>query len=390
MSENNTEKSNNPKPGIIGLGRLINRFLDYLAIDKGHSRLTIRNYRLYLRRFLHVAKTHGVLTPKGIDLDLVHNYRSYAIHEVARDQNSANKKTINYHLIALRSFLKFCAKHDIVTLAPDKIDLADVPDRQVNFLEPEEVERVLGAYNHSTKVSSLRNRAILETLFSTGLRVSELIKLNKDELNLNRGEVSVVGKGGKARVVFLSDTAITSLEGYIGARKDKDKAVFVRHSFLSKKKHTDEHDVDDGAEIKVSAEVKTDQEFTEKPKKKRKSKSEGSKLRITPRQVERVVKAAGKKCGLVKTVTPHVLRHSFATDLLASGADIRSVQSMLGHASIQTTQVYTHVTNQRLREVHRRYHDRSRQTEEPSAQPIAKPIVKPVNPKISKQKPVSK
>lgn len=358
----NSQPQSAAKTGVIGLGRLVEKFLNYLAVDRGHSRLTIRNYRLYLRRFLHVAKTHGVFSVRGITLDLVHAYREYAIREVAADQNSANKKTINYHLIALRSFLKFCAKHDIKTLAPEKIDLADVPDRQVNFLEPDEVERVLAAYNNSAKLTALRNRAILETLFSTGLRVSELIKLNQDQLNLRRGEVSVVGKGGKARVVFLSDSAITALEGYFMARKDKDKAVFVRHAFLSKKKHTDEEDVDSGEEIKVKARIKSGDEFLQKPKKKKPDKNAGSKLRLTPRQVERVVKGAGKKAGLVKTVTPHILRHSFATDLLASGADIRSVQSMLGHASIQTTQVYTHVTNQRLREVHRRYHDRSRQT----------------------------
>lgn len=308
------------------LGKQILKFVEYCVVDRGHSELTRRNYLHYLARFHKFAVGHGVNHPQQISSDLVHDWRmNLSTNKV--DGKSLGKKTVNYHAIALRSFLKFLAKNDIDTLAPEKIELASQKERTVQFLESEEVDRLLEVYSGDEEID-IRNRAILETLFSTGLRVSELVKLKKDDINLKRGEFGVAGKGGKRRVVFLSDEAKVWLNRYMGCRKDKSKWLFIRERKTHNAKLITKHQ------------------------------SPNANRHLTARQVERIVKSAAKKAGIVKKVSPHTLRHSFATDLLTNGADIRSVQSMLGHASITTTQVYTHVTNRRLKEVHRRYHDK--------------------------------
>jgi site-specific recombinase XerD len=234
------------------------------------------------------------------------------------------KITQNYHVIALRNFLKYLAKRDVKTLAADKVELGKTQRQEVEFLEPDEVERIFAAAE-SLDLKALRDRAILELLYSSGLRVSELTSLNRDQVNLKTGEFSVRGKGGKIRVVFISDRAKSALERYLDKRSDVDLAVFVRIGL----KHIE-----------------------------KKSKREN--LRLTPRSIQRIVKQCALKAGIVKDVHPHTLRHSFATDLIANGADIRSVQEMLGHSSVTTTQIYTHVTNKQLKEVHRAFHAKRR------------------------------
>lgn len=327
------------------LGRLILKFVEYCVVDRGHSELTRRNYLHYLRRLHDFARHRGVSHPSQISMDFVHDWRM-DLSTKKIDNKSLGKKTVNYHAIALRSFLKYLSKNDIETLSPEKIELADQPDRSIHFLEPEEVDELMMVFRGKSLLSA-RNRAILETLFSTGMRVSELVQLKRDEVNLRRGEFSVGGKGGTRRVVFLSDDARMWLADYLKRRKDKSKWLFIggRRGYIKR----DENDDGLGEE-------------DEKPKKKKAS----SIGHITARQVERIVKKAAKKAGVSKKVTPHTLRHSFATDLLTNGADIRSVQSMLGHASITTTQVYTHVTNRRLKAIHKKYHSK---TTPPTPQP---------------------
>ncbi|MCX6809169.1 MAG: tyrosine-type recombinase/integrase [Candidatus Berkelbacteria bacterium] len=296
------------------MDKLIREFLEYIELERGHSPLTIRNYEAYLSKFADFAKENGVSSVEKIDLGLIKKWR-LTLHR----RELANK-TLNYYMISIRSFLKYLSKMDIKSLAPEKIELADTPERQINFLEKEEVERILAVYSGSGLLE-VRNKAILEVLFSTGTRVSELVNLDIDQVNLQRSEFSVLGKGGKRRVVFLSDSARDALQQYLDKRHDQDKAVFIRV-------------------VTVREEDK--------------QKETG---RITTRQVERIVKEAAKRAGIVKQVSPHSLRHSFATDILRSGADLRSVQGLLGHASVTTTQVYTHLTDKHLREVHRKYHN---------------------------------
>jgi site-specific recombinase XerD len=240
---------------------------------------------------------------------------------------SLKKITQNYHVIALRAFLKYLAKRDIKSLAAEKLELADAESRSLVFLEIDEIERLLAAPNQEeNKILRARDKAILETLFSTGLRVSELVSLSKDHVNLKRGEFSVRGKGDKIRVVFLSDDARHTIEDYLNLRADNFKPLFIRHQKNNKS-------IEDLS---------------------------GEKLRLTSRTIQRIIKKYSVIAGIVKKVTPHTIRHSFATDLLISGADIRSVQSMLGHSSITTTQIYTHITDQQLREVHKAFHGRRR------------------------------
>ena len=284
------------------LAKLIREFLEYCEIERGHSQLTIRNYDHYLSRFLEFGQKAGVDAAEKIDLELVRQWRL----ELNRLEKMS-RATQNYHLIALRSFLKYLAKRDIQTLAAEKIELADTPDRQVTFLDENEIERLLAAPD-LRKPTGARDKAILEVLFSTGLRVSELANLKRTEINLDSGEFAVRGKGGKVRVVFLSDVAKQWLDRYLKARGDDDQKVFP----------------------------------------------------ITVRQIQRIVDTHARKAGIVKKVHPHTLRHSMATDLLQGGADLRSVQSLLGHASVTTTQIYTHVTNVQLKEVHKAFHGKKR------------------------------
>jgi len=305
---------------------LIAEFLEYLEIQKGFSPLTIREYRHYLKRFHNWLTDNSSATePDQINLELVRRYRLYLAHLRARDGLSLGRGTQSYHIVALRAFLRYLlVQRDIPTLSPDKVELPKQGSRSVSFLNPGQMERLL----NSPKISNnagLRDRTILETLFSTGLRVSELVSLNRDQVDLERKEFGVKGKGNKIRVVFLSDTAAEWIERYLKSRRDHFKPLFIRYS---------------GA---VKAE------------------NNGEKMRLTARSIQNIVAKYAKRSGLPIEATPHTLRHSFATDLLISGADIRSVQEMLGHESIRTTQVYTHVTNRHLKEVHKAFHSRDRQ-----------------------------
>lgn len=297
----------------------INEFLDYLTVEKGCSPLTIRNYRHYLTRlanWINNRKIHAKL--ESINQDIVHDFRLH----LAKDLN-LSKKTQGYHAIALRSFLKWLIRNDYKVMAPDKIDLPKIPERQVKFLSGEQVDRLLNAPTLSD-IQGIRDKAILEVLFSTGLRVSELTNLDKDKIDFDRREFGITGKGGRARVVFLSQRACTYLQKYLNERKDHFKPLFIRH-----KGHIDPTIPD-------------------------------NKMRLTPRSVERMVKKYVRKIKLPIEITPHGIRHSFASDLLIAGADLRSIQEMLGHKNISTTQIYTHVTNKQLHEVHEQFHGRGK------------------------------
>ena len=305
---------------------LIAEFLEYLEIQKGFSPLTIREYRHYLKRFHNWLTDNSSATePDQINLEVVRRYRLYLAHFRARDGLSLRRGTQSYHIVALRAFLRYLlVQRDIPTLSPDKVELPKQGSRAVSFLNPGQMERLLNSPIISNN-AGLRDRTILETLFSTGLRVSELVSLNRDQVDLERKEFGVKGKGNKIRVVFLSDTAAEWIERYLKSRQDHFKPLFIRYS---------------GA-------VKTE--------------NNGEKMRLTARSIQNIVAKYAKRSGLPIEATPHTLRHSFATDLLISGADIRSVQEMLGHESIRTTQVYTHVTNRHLKEVHKAFHSRDRQ-----------------------------
>ena len=300
---------------------LLNDYLDYLEIEKNRSVKTRVNYERYLKRFLEFSK---ISKPEQISQDLVRQYRLWL------NRQGIKKNTQNYHLIALRNLLKYLAKRDIEILPADKIELGKQSERQVIFLENNELERLLNAPDNDS-FKSLRDCAILELLFSTGLRVSELGGLNRDSINLKSGEFAVRGKGDKVRLVFLSETAKTALKNYLQKRQDIDEALFIRN---------------------ISAQGGSASGG--------KNPAKSDNLRLTSRSIERLVHYYAAKAGLSKKVTPHTLRHSFATDLLINGADIRSVQALLGHSNITTTQIYTHITDKQLREVHQAFHGKQR------------------------------
>lgn len=306
------------------------------------SQKTLENYNHYLDRFLEWAETDKA---EQINDDLVRRYRVWLSR--FEDQNGRNLKKItqNYYIIALRSFLKYLAKKDIKTLAAEKVEVGKTVRKEVEFLEADEVERILEAAD-GTDFKSLRDRSMLELLFSSGLRVSELININRDRLDLKKQEFAVRGKGEKLRVVFVSDTAKRALEKYLDKRKDIDPALFIRDQKALQRFQTKK------AVVGIGSLQSRDPIPTGKPKE--------NSLRLTPRSVQRMVKYYAAKAGIIKDVHPHTLRHSFATDLLINGADIRSVQVMLGHSSITTTQIYTHITNQQLKEVHKAFHARRR------------------------------
>lgn len=295
---------------------LIGKFLEYMEVEKGASPLTLRNYRLYLRRFIDYIKEVGCTEITNLDSETVSSYRLALSRYKDEKGQGLSRKTQGFYAVALRSFLKWCIKNDLDAFSPDKIDLPKIEDRQITFLSGEDVDRLLNCPSIN-KINGLRDRAILETLFSTGLRVSEIVKINRDQINFDRRELGIVGKGGHARVVFLSSRASDWIQQYLGLRKDNHPALFVNHL---------RHDVDD------------------------------DKSRLTPRSIQRMIKKYSQKLKLPVSVTPHTMRHSFATDLLIAGADIRSVQEMLGHKNIQTTQVYTHVTHKHLKEIHEHFH----------------------------------
>lgn len=297
----------------------ISQFLEYLEVERGLSQLTLRNYGFFLRRFADFAAKQNIKKPENINKMLVHQYRLYLNRLPSKTTDTIKKNTQNYHLIALRTFLKYLTKNDVKTLEPEKIELVKQSPRQVEFLEGSELERILEAplQENSDSLQSLRDKALLETLFSTGLRVSELAKLKIDDINLNKPEFTVRGKGSKVRLVFLSETARHWLKKYLEARHNPNPYIFISHSKIN---------------------------------------TEGSDSPLTPRSIERLVARYARLAGIMKKVTPHTLRHSYATDLLFNGADIRSVQAMLGHASITTTQVYTHITDNQLRDVYKAFH----------------------------------
>jgi len=302
------------------LKNLKTQFLEYCEIEKGRSVKTVENYDRYLTRFLDHTK---LTSPSKITEPVVREFRIW-LNRQAGTSGDMKKKTQNYYLIALRAFLKYLRKLGIESLSPEKIELAKVGGRDLDLITAEELARLMKAPVQALAKESdphkqlvyLRDRAILELLFSTGLRVSELCSLNAD-LDLSRDEFAIRGKGEKVRVVFLSSDAKESVRAYLKARKDMEEALFL-----------------DGRPKKLH--------------------------RISPRDVQRHIKTYAAKAGITRKVTPHVIRHSFATDLLENGADLRSVQALLGHANIATTQVYTHVTDKHLREVHRTFHGKRR------------------------------
>jgi site-specific recombinase XerD len=300
------------------LETLRKEFLEYIEIERGRSVKTVENYDHYLTRFME--QTH-VRVPRDITEEVVRNFRLWLNRQEARPDirngrgETLKKKTQNYYLIALRAFLKYLRKRHIASLEPECIELAKVGDRQLDLITNEELVRLL-AVPRGADLKTLRDNAILHLLFSTGLRVSELCALNAD-LDLSRDELSVRGKGEKVRVVFLSPEAKEAVRTWLCARKDMDEPLFV----------------------------------TLGPRR-----CEGEENRLTMRSVQRIVKECATRAGITRAVTPHTLRHSFATDLLGNGADLRSVQALLGHASIVTTQIYTHVTDAHLHEVHKKFH----------------------------------
>ncbi len=299
------------------------QFLEYLEIEKGRSIRTIENYDHYLTRFLDYAK---IDEPGDLTETLVREYRLWLNRQPGTKQgrttDTLKRKTQNYYLIALRAFLKFLRKRGVESLNPERIELAKVPERSLDLISPAELGRLMDAPDRNT-LPGLRDSAILELLFSTGLRVSELCNLSQEDVDLSRDEFSVRGKGDKVRVVFLSDAAKDAIRAYLKARKDFDDAMFIQYG-----KNAKNDDV------------------------------KNKELRLTPRSVQRIIRKYATLSGITRKVTPHVLRHSFATDLLSNGADLRSVQALLGHAHIGTTQIYTHVTDSHLKEIHKKYHSR--------------------------------
>ncbi len=306
----------------------IERFLQHIEVEKGAAPLTVDVYRRYLRRF---SEWLGDSAPgtglEDIDLELVRRYRLYLSRFEGSDGALLKKTTQSYYIIAVRALLRYLVVQcNVATLSPEKIELPKSTSRSVSFLNADQMERLLNSPDISN-VSGLRDRGILETLFSTGLRVSELARLNRDQVDLERKEFGVIGKGSKPRVVFLSDRAAEWIRRYLEARQDYFRPLFIRHA----------------GRVDISR--------------------DGQNMRLTPRSIQLMVSKYSRMSGLPVKATPHTLRHSFATDLLSAGADIRSVQEMLGHESIRTTQVYTHVTDRQLREVHRAFHGRKKPDE---------------------------
>lgn len=329
----------------VNLKTAVQKFLEYCEIHKNQSQKTLENYGHYLRRFVSWVDNRSgqAVLPEGklkksadqsmdiakINLELIDNFRLYLNRlKDADGEQLLTVKTQNFHVIALRAFLKYCIRQDWETLAPEKIEVAKLGDRTVDFLERDELERLFEVIDR-TKIGGLRDYAILRTLYSTGLRVSELVALDRDQINLETGEFRVVGKGRKQRIVFLSQDAAGAIKEYLAGRGDKFSPVFINHG-------------------RGKASEKNLGEVV--------GKSMDEKKRLTATMIQYLVRNYALKAGIVKPVTPHKLRHSFATELLKNGADIRSVQEMLGHSSITTTQIYTHLTNKRLKEVHEKFH----------------------------------
>ena len=295
-------------------------FLEYLEIEKNRSAKTIKNYDHYLTRLSDFA---GDISINDLNDELIRKWRLWLNRLGTNVKDELDKSTQNYHLIALRNFLKYCHKRNIDTLAAEKIELASTTRKQVTFLTKDELNRLFNQPNVNN-VIGLRDRAILELLFSSGMRVSELVSVNRDQINLERGEFTVRGKGQKDRPIFISSEAKNWLIKYMVKRIDTAQPLFIHYS--------NGHKIIDNS---------------------------GNFKRLTTRSVQRLVNHYALLAGITKHVSPHVLRHSFATDLLMNGADIRSVQSMLGHSNIATTQIYTHITDTHLKEIHKNFHNKT-------------------------------
>ena len=312
---------------MANIEKLLDDYLNYLEIEKNRSLKTRENYKRYLDVFIKFSK---IKTEKDISAERVRDFRLHLARIETQKGENLKKTTQSYYIIALRNFLKYLIKRDFDVLSPDKIELPKIPDRQIEIIEYPDLERLLAAPNDQD-LRSLRDKAILETLFSTGLRISELCSLNR-RFDINRGELSVRGKGGKIRVVFLSERSKKAIKNYLDKRFDTEEALFIS---LTKSPSTRSGQAKQAKTPKVIG-------------------------RIIPRTVQRIVDFYSRKAGITKKVHPHTIRHLFATDLLIGGADLRSVQELLGHASISTTQIYTHLTNKELREVHQAFHGRRR------------------------------
>jgi len=303
---------------INEIENLKKQFLEYLEIEKGRSLKTVENYNRYISRYLEFIKAKKA---SDINQDSLRVFRIWLNRLSSKGTKNQNlkKNSQNYHLIALRMFLKYLRKIKVGSMSPDEIELAKTSERDLDLINKDELLRLLNAPKKND-IRTLRDKAILELLFSTGLRVSELCSLSRDSIDLKNDEFSIRGKGGKVRVVFLSQNAKKAIENYLSKRGDTDDAMFIR---LEKDKKTLNKD-----------------------------------LRLTPRSIERIMKKYAILAGISKKVTPHVIRHTFATDLLQNGADIRSVQIMLGHSNISTTQIYTHITDKQLKDIHKNFHNK--------------------------------
>jgi site-specific recombinase XerD len=309
MSQNGTISS-------MYLSEIIQDFLEYVEIERGRSAKTAENYHLYLMRLIDFA---GDIKVEQISEETIRKWRLWLNRYKNEQGEPLSTLTQSYHLIAMRGFLTYCVKRGIPALTPEKIELPKVRRKQVTFLQPKEVERLFEVIDIDRE-SGLRDRAILELLYSSGLRVSELVNLDRTHINIKRREFMVRGKGQKDRPVFISDEAAYWLQAYLNRRTDNIPALFISYS--------GRHDLENTGDFR----------------------------RLTPRSVQRIISGYAKLAGITKKVSPHTMRHSYATDLLVNGADLRSVQAMLGHSNIATTQIYTHVTDPHLRDVHQRFH----------------------------------
>lgn len=319
---------------MTSLKQLKTQFLEYIEIEKGSAMRTVENYNHYLTKFLDFAQKSGAKNPEDITQDVVREFRLFLNRQKINSAgDTVSRQTQNYYMIALRRFLKYLSRQGIQSLSTDQIELAKVGEHSLNLITPIELERLLNAPS-GNDVKTLRDKAILELLFSTGLRVAELCSLPR-EIITGSDEISVRGKGGKIRVVFISGKAREALKKYLAARQDMEEGLFIN---LEPQKLGDN-------KIKQTPKIK---------KKKYKGKEYGN---LDRRSIERIVRHYATIAGISKRVTPHTMRHLFATDLLSNGADLRSVQALLGHANISTTQIYTHVTDKHLRDIHKKYHN---------------------------------
>jgi len=297
-------------------------FLESLEVERNLSPLTVRNYGHYLRRFIAWFTAQGHQDLKALDPDVLRKYRVFLARFEDEQGRTLSKRTQSYHIISLRSWLKWLVKNDAPVLHPEKVELPKSESIPMKFVSAEKIQRLLEMPDLA-KPQGMRDRAILEVLFSTGLRVSELVKLNRDQIDIDRREFGVIGKGRRPRVVFLSDEAAEWLTKWLNSREDNWRPVFIHFS-------------------------------GEKPD----LLADGEEMRLTTRSVQRLVDRYSRRAHLPIKLSPHGIRHSFATDLLSNGAGLRDVQEMLGHKNIATTQIYTHVTQPQLRKVHQKHHSK--------------------------------